>query len=90
MATHSDIDFGMMAGAGSTPAGAAAAVFMKADSEGLDVVLERMESAQERFGERFAAPTILRRLVAQGRLGQEDRSGASTPTPRPMPSSRPR
>ena len=43
--------------------------FMKADSEGLDAVLERMESAEESHGERFAPPTILRRLVAQGRLG---------------------
>jgi enoyl-CoA hydratase/3-hydroxyacyl-CoA dehydrogenase len=38
-------------------------------------MLERMESAQERFGERFAPPTILRRLVAQGRLGQKSGQG---------------
>jgi enoyl-CoA hydratase/3-hydroxyacyl-CoA dehydrogenase len=48
---------------------------MKADSEGLDTVLERMENAQERHGERFTPPTILRRLVAQGRLGQKSGQG---------------
>src|SRR6202035_3941352 len=37
--------------------------------------LERMEVARERHGERFAAPTILRRLVAQGRLGQKSGQG---------------
>ena len=48
---------------------------MRADSEGLDTVLERMENAQERYGERFTPPTILRRLVAQGRLGQKTGQG---------------
>jgi enoyl-CoA hydratase/3-hydroxyacyl-CoA dehydrogenase len=49
--------------------------FMKADAEGLDAILERMETAQERHGERFAPPTVLRRLVAQGRLGQKAGQG---------------
>ena len=75
VATHRDIDFGMMAGAGLDPRRGLLPPFMKADSEGLDVMLERMESAQERFGERFAPPTILRRLVAQGRLGQKSGQG---------------
>jgi enoyl-CoA hydratase/3-hydroxyacyl-CoA dehydrogenase len=75
VATHRDIDFGMMAGAGLDPRRGLLPPFMKADSEGLDVVLERMESAQERFGERFSPPTILRRLVAQGRLGQKTGQG---------------
>ena len=48
---------------------------MKADVDGLDTVLERMENAQERYGERFAPPAILRRLVAQGRLGQKSGQG---------------
>jgi enoyl-CoA hydratase/3-hydroxyacyl-CoA dehydrogenase len=48
---------------------------MKADVEGLDTILERMENAQERHGERFTPPTILRRLVAQGRLGQKSGQG---------------
>jgi enoyl-CoA hydratase/3-hydroxyacyl-CoA dehydrogenase len=48
---------------------------MKGDAEGLDSILERLEKAQERYGERFAPPTILRRLVAQGRLGQKSGQG---------------
>jgi enoyl-CoA hydratase/3-hydroxyacyl-CoA dehydrogenase len=75
VATHRDIDFGMMAGAGLDPRRGLLPPFMKADSEGLDTVLERMESAEERYGERFAPPTILRRLVAQGRLGTKSGQG---------------
>jgi enoyl-CoA hydratase/3-hydroxyacyl-CoA dehydrogenase len=75
VATHRDIDFGLMAGAGLDPRRGLLPPFMKADSEGLDTILERMESARERYGERFAAPTILRRLVAQGRLGQSSGQG---------------
>jgi enoyl-CoA hydratase / 3-hydroxyacyl-CoA dehydrogenase len=75
VATHRDIDFGMMAGAGLDPRRGLLPPFMKADSEGLDTVLERMENAQESFGERFTPPTILRRLVAQGRLGQKSGQG---------------
>jgi len=75
VATHRDIDFGMMSGAGLDPRRGLLPPFMKADSEGLDSVLERMESAQEHWGERFAPPTILRRLVAQGRLGQKSGQG---------------
>jgi enoyl-CoA hydratase/3-hydroxyacyl-CoA dehydrogenase len=37
--------------------------------------LERLENAAERYGERFTPPTILRRLVAQGRLGQKSGQG---------------
>jgi enoyl-CoA hydratase / 3-hydroxyacyl-CoA dehydrogenase len=75
VATHRDIDFGMMAGAGLDPRRGLMPPFMRADSEGLDGVLERMESARERHGERFAPPTILRRLVAQGRLGANSGQG---------------
>jgi enoyl-CoA hydratase/3-hydroxyacyl-CoA dehydrogenase len=75
VATHRDIDFGMMAGAGLDPRRGLMPPFMKADSEGLDTILERMENAQERYGERFTPPTILRRLVAQGRLGQKSGQG---------------
>jgi enoyl-CoA hydratase / 3-hydroxyacyl-CoA dehydrogenase len=75
VATHRDIDFGMMAGAGLDPRRGLMPPFMKADAEGLDAVLERMENAEERHGERFTPPTILRRLVAQGRLGQKSGQG---------------
>jgi enoyl-CoA hydratase / 3-hydroxyacyl-CoA dehydrogenase len=75
VATHRDIDFGMMAGAGLDPRRGLMPPFMKADAEGLDVVLARMERAQERYGERFAPPRILRRMVAQGRLGAKSGQG---------------
>jgi enoyl-CoA hydratase / 3-hydroxyacyl-CoA dehydrogenase len=75
VATHRDIDFGLTAGAGLDPRRGLLPPFMRADSEGLDAILERMELASERHGERFAAPTILRRLVAQGRLGQKSGQG---------------
>ncbi|HTZ86554.1 MAG TPA: enoyl-CoA hydratase-related protein, partial [Solirubrobacteraceae bacterium] len=75
VASHRDIDFGMMAGAGLDPRRGLLPPFMRADVDGLDTVLERMENAHEKFGERFSPPTILRRLVAQGRLGQKTGQG---------------
>jgi enoyl-CoA hydratase/3-hydroxyacyl-CoA dehydrogenase len=75
VAVHRDIDFGLMAGAGLDPRRGLMPPFMKADVEGLDTMLERLENAAERHGERFAPPTILRRLVAQGRLGQKSGQG---------------
>jgi enoyl-CoA hydratase / 3-hydroxyacyl-CoA dehydrogenase len=75
VATHRDIDFGMMAGAGLDPRRGLLPPFMKADIEGLDSVFERLERAAERHGERFAPPAILRRLVSQGRLGQKSGQG---------------
>jgi enoyl-CoA hydratase/3-hydroxyacyl-CoA dehydrogenase len=75
VATHRDIDFGMMAGAGLDPRRGLLPPFMKADVEGLDKILERLENAAERHGERFTPPTVLRRLVAQGRLGQQSGQG---------------
>jgi enoyl-CoA hydratase/3-hydroxyacyl-CoA dehydrogenase len=70
-----DIDLGMMAGAGLDPRKGLLPPFWKADVEGLGVVLERMEGLQERHGDRFAPPTLLRRLVAQGRLGMASGQG---------------
>ncbi len=75
VAVHRDIDFGLMAGAGLDPRRGLMPPFMKADVEGLDTILERLENAVERHGERFEPPTILRRLVAQGRLGQKSGQG---------------
>ncbi|HET7589749.1 MAG TPA: 3-hydroxyacyl-CoA dehydrogenase NAD-binding domain-containing protein, partial [Solirubrobacterales bacterium] len=70
-----DIDLGMMAGAGLDPRKGLLPPFWKADVEGLDAVLERMEGLQERHGDRFAPPVLLRRLVAQGRLGMKAGQG---------------
>jgi enoyl-CoA hydratase / 3-hydroxyacyl-CoA dehydrogenase len=64
VASLRDIDLGMMAGAGIMPP-----PFARADQIGLDQVLARLERATEEWGEGFEPPTILRRLVAQGRLG---------------------
>jgi enoyl-CoA hydratase/3-hydroxyacyl-CoA dehydrogenase len=75
VATHRDIDVGLMAGAGLDPRRGLMPPFMKADLEGLDTVLARLENASERHGERFAPPLTLRRLVAQGRLGQKSGQG---------------
>jgi enoyl-CoA hydratase/3-hydroxyacyl-CoA dehydrogenase len=64
-----DIDLGMMTGAGMDPRRGLLPPFWKADVEGLDKVLERIEQLEEKYGERFAPPVTLKRLVAQGRLG---------------------
>ncbi len=64
MATIRDIDLGMMAGAGLIPP-----PFARADQTGLDEVLAALERAAVQWGEQYTPPLILRRLVAQGRLG---------------------
>jgi enoyl-CoA hydratase/3-hydroxyacyl-CoA dehydrogenase len=70
MATVRDIDLGMMAGAGLIPP-----PFARADQTGLDEVLAALERAAQEWGERYAPPLILRRLVAQGRLGVKSGQG---------------
>jgi len=75
VAAARDIDLGMMAGAGLDPRRGLFPPFMKADLEGLDTVLEKLEKAEQEHGERFAAPRVLKRLVAQGRLGQKSGQG---------------
>jgi enoyl-CoA hydratase/3-hydroxyacyl-CoA dehydrogenase len=70
MASMKDIDLGMMAGTGMIPP-----PFARADQTGLDDVLEALERAEVEWGERFAPPLILRRLVAQGRLGVKSGQG---------------
>ena len=65
-----DIDLGMMMGAGILPGPLA-----RADEAGLDQMLERLEAAEREWGEGFAAPAVLRRLVNQGRLGKKSGQG---------------
>ena len=77
-----DVDLGMMAGAGLDPRRGLFPPFWKADLEGLDSVLERIEQLEEKHGERFAPPVLLKRLVAQGRLGLGSSQGFY-PYPRP-------
>ncbi len=70
VASMKDIDLGMMAGAGIIPP-----PFARADQLGLDEVLVRLERAATEWGEAFEPPRILRRLVAQGRLGVKSGQG---------------
>jgi enoyl-CoA hydratase/3-hydroxyacyl-CoA dehydrogenase len=77
VASARDIDVALMAGAGLIPP-----PFARADAAGLGEILERLEQASGQWGEDFAPPTILRRLVAQGRLGAAAGQGFF-PTPRP-------
>ena len=73
--TVREIDLGMMAGAGMDPRRGILPPFMVADMLGLDDVVEKLEGARNEHGERFAPPRILKRLVAQGRLGQKSGQG---------------
>ncbi|MEX1142658.1 MAG: enoyl-CoA hydratase-related protein [Thermoleophilaceae bacterium] len=71
-----EIDLGLMAGAGLDPRRGLLPPFWKADVEGLDTMLEKMERLEAEHGEeRFGVPVTLRRLVAQGRLGIESGQG---------------
>jgi len=79
IASLREIDLGMMAGAGIMPP-----PFARADQEGLDEVLAKLERAALDWGESFEPPVILRRLVAQGRLGVKTGHGFF-PYPRPDP-----
>lgn len=73
--TAREIDLGLMAGAGLDPRRGLFPPLWKADLEGLDTMLEKLERAAGEHGERFAPPLILRRLVAEGRLGLKSGQG---------------
>jgi enoyl-CoA hydratase/3-hydroxyacyl-CoA dehydrogenase len=77
VATTRDIDLAMMTGFGVVPG-----PFARADATGLDEVLTSLERAQTEWGDHFEPPRILRRLVAQGRLGQKTGQGFF-PYPKP-------
>jgi len=77
VASAREIDLAMMAGAGLVPPPLA-----RADAAGLDETLARLERAALEWGDAFEPPTILRRLVAQGRLGAAAGQGFF-PAPRP-------
>ena len=68
-----DVDLGMMMGAGILPGPLA-----RADEAGLDAMIERLELAEREWGDGFAPPPLLRRLVNQGRLGKKTGQGIYT------------
>jgi enoyl-CoA hydratase / 3-hydroxyacyl-CoA dehydrogenase len=68
--TTKDVELGMMMGAGILPG-----PLSRADEAGLDGMLDRLELAQREWGDRFAPPLLLRRLVNQGRLGRSAGQG---------------
>src|SRR3954466_10862865 len=70
LASAKDIEIGMMMGAGVLPG-----PFARADDQGLDEVLAALERAQSEWGDNYAPPLVLRRLVAQGRLGKKSGQG---------------
>jgi len=72
-----DVETGMMMGAGILPG-----PFARADERGLDDTLAALERAEAEWGDAFAPPLVLRRLVAQGRLGKKTGQGFF-PYPRP-------
>src|SRR4051794_11311423 len=74
-----DVDLGMMMGTGMIPG-----PFARADFRGLDEILAALEEAEREYGEGFAPPLLLRRLVAQGRLGAKSGQGFY-PYPQPDP-----
>ncbi|MGE4427202.1 MAG: 3-hydroxyacyl-CoA dehydrogenase NAD-binding domain-containing protein [Solirubrobacteraceae bacterium] len=74
-ASHRAVDVGMAYGTGMDPARGLYPPLWKADADGLDVVLERYERAEAEHGDRFEPPLLLRRLVAQGRLGNKAGQG---------------
>src|SRR5688572_2754109 len=65
-----EIDLGLMMGTGMVPG-----PFARADFRGLDDVLAGLERAEAEWGEHFAPPVVLRRMVAQGRLGAKSGQG---------------
>lgn len=65
-----ETDLGMALGAGVAPG-----PFARADEAGLDVTLQAIEWAHGEWGEAFEPPVLLRRLVAQGRLGKKSGQG---------------
>src|SRR5215216_4599058 len=79
VASAKDIEVGMMMGAGILPG-----PFTRADDAGLDTILEKLERAQAEWGDGFEPPSVLKRLVAQNRLGKKAGQGFF-PYPQPDP-----
>ena len=89
VATHRDIDFGMMAGAGLDPRRGLMPPFMRADSDGLDACSSAWRTPRSAMA---SASPRRRSCAAWSPRGASGRRAdrASTPTRGPTPSSRPR
>jgi len=70
VASATDIDMGMTLGYGF-PVGP----LRLSDIVGLDVRLEIAEYLESQLGDRFAAPALLRRMVAEGNFGRKSGRG---------------
>jgi enoyl-CoA hydratase / 3-hydroxyacyl-CoA dehydrogenase len=70
VASAKDIEMGMMMGAGILPG-----PFTRADEAGLDTILEQLQRAEREWGPAFEPPVLVKRLVAQGRLGKKAGQG---------------
>src|SRR5215210_5329635 len=79
VASAKDIEMGMMMGAGILPG-----PFTRADEAGLDTILEQLQGARAEWGDAFEPPSVLKRLVAQNRLGKKTGQGFF-PYPQPDP-----
>src|SRR3954462_1809966 len=76
-ATIKDLGMGMMMGAGIIPG-----PFAAADERGLDEIVAALENAPAGWGDWTEPPVLLRRLVAQGRLGKKSGQGFYAYPPR--------
>ncbi len=90
VSTVREIDLGMMAGAGMDPRRGIFPPFTKADLTGLDVILEKLEQAEEKHGERFAPAGDAPAPRRPGQARPEGRSGLLRVSRRPTRAIRPR
>jgi 3-hydroxyacyl-CoA dehydrogenase len=75
IASPGDIDLAMIAGSGMTYQGERLGPLAVADTLGLDVVLEKLEQFQARYGERFRPARFLKMKVRAGHLGKKSGRG---------------
>jgi 3-hydroxyacyl-CoA dehydrogenase len=75
IASINDIDMAMVAGTGITYDGERVGPLAIADFIGLDVVVEKLEALQKKYGERFRPSRTLRTKVRAGHLGRKSGRG---------------
>ncbi len=75
VARPNDIDLAMIAGTGMTRAGERMGPLTLADEIGLDVVVEKLQAFQARYGERFRPSRLLKTKVRARHLGKKTGRG---------------